>query len=445
MGSSAANPVAGRVRFLACGMGIVFLLAWGSWFWPFDDLLDRQGTPLGADFSMFFVAGQLAADGDFEQLYHQAEHQRRLHGLFPSLSPEFCLPFRYPPAVALSMATLANLPYPTAWAIFTLFSVAAFGLALWLLDVAPSLRDAGPSMALGSASRRDATTLRKTAMWACLGWPVALEVLIGGQASMFAFAIATVSTLLLTKNYQVLAGAILALSAYKPNVLALFAVGIAVRYPRVLLGALPVGAAWVGVSSFAGYEPLQAYVNLTLNLASQAWDVETPFWKMHSLAPWLNWIVPGRGRAVTTVLGLSAAVAVAVWWRRADGWSPSARPIALSGLLVVNAIFNPYTPIYDLVLLALAAYLMAGVFQTDHRVANVSPHVVQVWLAGLFFGPHLSQAVAKPLGFQLFPLLLAGISVWVLAKTVVHAARVQPNRTLAASTTYVGTSVGRPS
>ena len=105
--------VAERIRFLACAMGLVFLMGWGAWFWPLDDLLDRQGTPLGADFSMFYVAGQVVADGATDQLYHQAEHQRRLHELFPGLSPQFCLPFRYPPMVALLMSPLARLPVRT--------------------------------------------------------------------------------------------------------------------------------------------------------------------------------------------------------------------------------------------------------------------------------------------------------------------------------------------
>ena len=37
-----------------------------------EDMLDRSGTPLCADFSMFYVAGQIVWDGAGEQLYDQA-------------------------------------------------------------------------------------------------------------------------------------------------------------------------------------------------------------------------------------------------------------------------------------------------------------------------------------------------------------------------------------
>ena len=73
----------------------------------YDDLLDRSGTPLGADFSMFYVAGQMTAAGETAQLYDQAAHQARLHDLFPGIDPQFALPYRYPPIVALLMVPLA--------------------------------------------------------------------------------------------------------------------------------------------------------------------------------------------------------------------------------------------------------------------------------------------------------------------------------------------------
>src|SRR5262245_15834230 len=133
MDSSPSTSVADRTRFLACAMAIVCLAGWMSWFWPFDDLLDRQGTPLGADFSMFFTAGQIASDGAFEKLYDQAEHQRRFHASFPGLAAQFCWPFRYPPAVALCLAPLSRIPYAVAWGVFSFASVAALVGSLYLL------------------------------------------------------------------------------------------------------------------------------------------------------------------------------------------------------------------------------------------------------------------------------------------------------------------------
>jgi len=58
-----------RIQSVACAILIVFVLGWLGRFYLFDDLLDRSGTPLGADFSMFYVAGQVVFDGAGDQLY----------------------------------------------------------------------------------------------------------------------------------------------------------------------------------------------------------------------------------------------------------------------------------------------------------------------------------------------------------------------------------------
>ena len=107
--------IAARLQFLACGMLVVMLLGWVAAFYPLDDLLDRQGTPLGADFSMFYAAGKVAGSEPSSSLYDQAVHQQQLHRLFPALSANFCLPYRYPPFVAALMAPLSTLPYWKAY------------------------------------------------------------------------------------------------------------------------------------------------------------------------------------------------------------------------------------------------------------------------------------------------------------------------------------------
>lgn len=418
MDSSPSNSVADRTRFLACAMAVVCLAGWISWFWPFDDLLDRQGTPLGADFSMFFTAGQIASDGEFAKLYDQAEHQRRLHESFPGLDAQFCLPFRYPPAVALVLAPLSRLPYAAAWGAFSIASCLAYAGSLYLLAKCPlppfwRTRETSELLQLPKWSQR--TFL--TAVWACVGWPVAWEVLIGGQASMFALAIVVVAIALISNQRLVLAGAVLALSAYKPNVLVWFAVGIALRHPRVVLGAVPVLGAMAGFSCLAGRERLGEYLQLALDLTSGAWDIETPFWKAHSFASCFELVMPGHGRSATILIGLLASAMISIVWRREDAkgstWS---QPFSLAGLLVVNALLNPYTPIYDLVLLAPAGWLVLKGFSSAPAKENspVSAAFVQCWLAVLFFGPHLSQALARPLGLQLFPFALAAVGVAVL-------------------------------
>ncbi len=387
--------LAERTRFIAVGLLVAFAIGWLCWFYPFDDLLDRSGTPLGADFAMFYVAGEVVAAGEVDSLYDQAAHQRRLQTLFPNLDQRFCLPYRYPPLVAMVAAPLSRLPYAVAFAIFSAASVVACAASLALLaHQLPVLRGVH----------------RHWLLWACAGWPVVLETLIGGQASLLALLVCTATIVALRLERVTLAGVLLALAICKPNVLFLFAVGAVVYRPRLLKGAIPTGLLLVlGMILGGGWPVVAEYVALSSELATSVWSVETPFWKVHSLAAWLGMLVPGPHRVICAVAGVFAAALLGWQWRRC----PQHESACLALLMIVNALFNPYTPIYDLSLL-----LIAGLFAAQHLLYDrtrdrtevgserISPAPIYLALPLVYFGPHVSQAVAKSIGLQLFPLLL---------------------------------------
>jgi len=268
-GRDATQAFTERARFISTVLLILFLLGWALWFWPYDDLLDRSGTPLGADFSMFYVAGQMTAVGETAQLYDQAAHQARLHDLFPGIDPQFALPYRYPPIVALLMVPLACLPYAVAIAVFMAIGLVGAVAGLRLL-----MRETGqPSRAH-----------RRLCYLALFGWPVVLETWIGGQASLFALLIVCAGIVLMQRERYAWAGAVWALAAYKPNVLLLVVIGCILFRPRVLRGLVPVAAIMFALSWWTvGWEGITAYVELTLQLAARPWDVETPFWKVPAL------------------------------------------------------------------------------------------------------------------------------------------------------------------
>jgi hypothetical protein len=237
---------------------------------------------------------------------------------------------------------------------------------------------------------------------------------------------------------------VLALAAYKPNVLALFALGMVIRHPRLLLGMIPVAFTLLILLYGSGALPLLGeYLGVLDRLAGAPWDVETPFWKVHGLAPYFDMLTPAYARPVTCTLGLLAACGIGWWWRRRDAFDPRAFWPAIAGLLIVNSLLNPYTPIYDLMLLAPAtlcgiAALRALRRHTEPSVPGISaapwqqpaavgvgtgeivtvepaavhPLLVQLFVAALFFGPHLSQALAKGLDVQIFPLALLAIGLW---------------------------------
>ena len=400
--------IAQRMQFLSSGILLVMAISWLACFYPFDDALDRQGTPLGADFSMFYVAGKVVSEGSGAQIYDQAEHQRQLHDLFPNLRPAFCLPYRYPPLVAWLVSPLARLPYSLAYLGFFGVSIITWIFAVRLLQQHSPLVQVTQRYGIG---------------WSLAAWPVALEVLIGGQASMFANLIAVCSLLLVRHKRFVAAGLVLAFAAYKPNVLALLTVGIVFRYPRVLLGILPM-ALILGTTTFivSGWKVSEEYIGLLTRLAGNEWDVATPFWKVHGLESWIALLLPGHSRWISVSIGLGLSVAVGIWWRVRCASESIAFTESAVLLLVINALFNPYTPIYDLVLLAPAIMFGAERFlirSSDEEPTAVSAGAMQLVLATLFFAPHLSQSLAKIFGLQIFPIALLIIALWFLRKTLI--------------------------
>jgi hypothetical protein len=396
-----------RMTFLGRAMLVVFLVGWVAWFAPFDNLLDLRGTPWGADYSMFYVAGRVVLEGAGERLYDQAEHQQRLHALFPGIEPSFCLPYRYPPFVAVLMAPLAALPYPLSFAGFLLLSGCAWAGSLRLL--------VGQLEILRSS-------WRQPILWALVGCPLAWETFIGGQASMFAILIVCGGFALVRARRWALAGAVLALAAYKPNVLAFVALGITIRHPRVLRGAIPV-AGLVGLLSLVpgGWQGWSDYLALGSQLAVQPWDVATPYWKVHGVTSWLTLLAGENARMCSLAIGAALTVLFVSFWRRYESEDVAATSLAWAALISLNALFNPYTPIYDLSLLMVSGVLTAEGCARRYGL-NVAGRTgfAHALLAILYFGPHLSQAISQASGLQVFPLVLLGISYWQLRNFFRH-------------------------
>jgi len=399
---------AARIRFVAALVGPLFVVGMIAWFMPFDDLLDRSGTPLGGDYLMLYIAGQTVRDGQSSHLYDDAAQVVRMLTVIPGIDPDTCrLPYRYPPLTGLLMAPLAMLPFGGSFLVFTLASSAAGICAVRTL-----VKVAFDTDAAGSEPR--SRWLRPALYW--IGsWPVVLETLAGGQLTLFGLAILALGLLQLKQGNPIRAGLILALAAYKPNLMALLILGIVVRYPRAAIGIALGSASLVALqAALAGWSSLTAYAQLGARLALQTWSLETPYWKVHGLAGWVQKLLPGYERPLLLLTGAAGSIAVAWFWRRRPA-APTFAP-AVSCLLLINAICNPYLPIYDLALLAAIPCLLAGTaagLKFDH-LPGAAPFV----LAAAYFGPHLSQAFAPMVGLQLLPGLLIVILLYLLRNPV---------------------------
>lgn len=402
-----AQPTAAEVRgqrlaILCLPFGLIAL--WMGVLVAGEGRVDALGNPVGGDFAMFYVAAQMGLRGEWAGLYDEAFQQARLLELFPNLPADTYLPYRYPPLVAILAAPLALLPYLPAFAMFSLISLALWTASIGLL-VRKSLANLGPDGG--------------TAMLAVACAPVAVQTLIDGQASLIWFAIAAACWWSLQRRRYVLAGCVLALAACKPNVMLLLGVALCVRYPRMLIGLVPTGMVMFLVTvAVAGAETLTAYVELGRQLAWKPWLVETPYWKVQSLLSWTEPLFGSAARRVDMLFGLLSAVAIGLWWRRQRSGS-MADALALSAALLVNALLNPYTPVYDLTLLCLGLIVCCTRLAAQGELAVwISRRDVQCTAALILVGPILSQGLAKlaECPQQLMPLGLVVAGVYWLGR-----------------------------
>ncbi len=384
-----------RFRFAGQVTAAMLLVGWVAWFFPYDDLVDRAGTPLGGDYVMLYVAGQVVADGEAHWLYDDARNQIRSSNLFPAMDSGESWPFRYPPTVAAAMVPLSQLPLAWSFGIFLLVQLSLLAISLWLL-------------------RQDYSVLhgRSGWLWGLAGSPLVLETLIGGQSSLLALTCIVGCLHFLRRDQPRVAGMLLALTLYKPNVACLLIVAASIARPKMLIGFLPTAAVGLAIALWTtGTAGVLEYIQLATQLASSQWGLETPYWKVHGLSPYFQWMLPEHGKLACAVAGLVVSVLVAAGWRA--GRIPERLAIAI--LLCCNALLNPYVPIYDLVLLDVALLLACqAAYSGEWKVRSIV--VFQCVALMLFVGPHLSQALAQPIGLQLFPLALGGsllcASVW---------------------------------
>src|SRR5580698_5398999 len=111
----------------------VYAIAVIGWIALSDGLIDRNGKPLGTDFSSFYAAGSLVLDGRAGDVYDMALHYAREQQIFGAATPYYG--WLYPPIFLLVATPLALLPYPLA---LVAWQVGSF--AFYLAVIAAILR-----------------------------------------------------------------------------------------------------------------------------------------------------------------------------------------------------------------------------------------------------------------------------------------------------------------
>ena len=178
---------------------VIASLAIIGWIAQSDGMVDRNGKPIGTDFSSFFAAGALASEGRASEAYDMALHYAREQLLFGETTPHYA--WLYPPSFLVFVTPLALLPYPAALGIWQ-----GSTLALYLAVIAGVLRGA----------RLGSRLIARIWLPVAAAFPAVFINLGHGQNGLLSAALFG-GALLQLPRHPLLAGFLFGLLTYKPQ------------------------------------------------------------------------------------------------------------------------------------------------------------------------------------------------------------------------------------
>ena len=346
------------------------------WIGTSRDLIDREGKPIGADFITFYAAARLALTGEAAAAYDPEREFAAEQQAVPANQGHF--PWQYPPTFLLPLLPLGLLPYLAALVVFIGGTLALY---LWLIhSILPDRRAIVPALAFSAV----------------------LVNAIGGQNGFLSAALMGGGLLLLDRR-PLLAGALLGLLGYKPQLALLLPfLLLAGGYWRSLAAAAASTLALAALSAAAfGIESWQRFLAHMPVARSYLESGALPWDKMVSVFAAAR--LMGAGLTFAYVLHSLVAATVALLtllvWRRHGSL---ARRVALA--VAASCLLSPFLYDYDLVVLAVPIALLVADGLASGWLPGLRTVLVVAWVA-----PMLGAPLARFAHLPLMPLVLLAI------------------------------------
>jgi hypothetical protein len=362
-------------------------LALAGWIAVSDGLIDRNGKPLGTDFSNVYAAGALTLQGRPAQAYEPALQHAAEKAVFDGREVPF-YGWHYPPFFFAVAALVATLPY-------------AWGLAIWLVA----------SLAAYLAVMR-AILPRPETLLIAAAFP-AVFVNIGHGQNGFLTAALLGGALVLLDRRPWLAGVLIGLLAYKPQFGVLIPVALLAGGRWSTIGAaLATLAALLAVSfvtlgggvwhAFA--ESMTFTQTVVLEQGGTGWEkIQSVFSAVRMWGADVH-----TAYAVQIALLLMLAGSLFRLWQ-----SDAAFELKASALATASLLATPYVLDYDLVVLAVAiAFFVRHGLVSGFRAFEIS------LLAAAWIAPLLSRGFAGVTGIPLGLLVLLAMYVFTLRRAM---------------------------
>jgi len=351
------------------------------------DMIDPFGKPLGYDFITFWSASKLTLMGEPEAAFGVQRMIEAQRMAVPASDSIFL--WHYPPTFQLVAAPLALVPYVVSYFLFIGLTLIAFVLTL--------RRFIDPRIATGW-----------NAVVLLLAVPGVFLTLFHGQNSLLSAAIFAGALLAFENRKPFVAGLVLGMLAYKPQLglLLPFAL-IAAGQWRIFLGAS------LSVVMFAGLSLLVFGTALWETFLYNAPFVRhvmeegfLPWHKMPSAFVFFRYFhMPEPAAYAAQALTILAALAsvIYVWWKK----GPSR--MAWAVLVTATLLLPPYIFDYEFALLALPLILLA-----NDMLERGAQRYEKVALVTFFALPLLVGPFAEQTHIQIgFPMLVAMLALCV--------------------------------
>jgi alpha-1,2-mannosyltransferase len=344
----------------------LYVIAIVGWIALSDGLIDRNGKPVGTDFSSFYAAGSLVLEGRAGDVYNMAAHFAREQQIFGAATPYYG--WLYPPLFLFVATPLALLPYPLA-----LIAWQGATFALYLAVIAAILRQ----------PRHQGGAIARVWLLVAAAFPAVFINLGHGQNGFLTAGLLGAALLVLPQR-PVLSGILFGLLAYKP------------QFGLLIPFALLAGGQWRTMIA-AGLTVIALAGATTLAFGSEIWWVfaastetarkllleqgDVGFEKLQSVFAAIRLWGGGisLAYAVQGAASLIAICGVAWMWR-----SSGDRNLKAALLMVATLLGSPHVLDYDLTIVGPAmAFTVASIYASGGVLDYEISLIAVAWITPL--------------------------------------------------------------
>ncbi len=342
-----------------------------------DRLVDRNGKPLGTDFSSVYAAGVLTLSGKAADAYDPALQHAAEKMVFGGRDVPF-FGWHYPPFFFAVAALVATIPY--AWGLLTWLACSGLAYLLTLRGILPEL---GP--------------MKRAAYLAAIAFPAVFINIGHGQNGFLTAALLGAGLNLLEKR-PALAGVLIGLLAYKPQFGILIPLALIAdrRWTAITTAATTIVALVAATFVIFGNSIWLAFAASTAFTQHVVLEQGTTGWeKIQSIFSAVRMWGAGIPAAYVIQCALTLTLAASLIWL----WrSKAAYELKASALATACLLATPYVLDYDLMVLSIAI-----AFFVRHGLAEGFHDFEISLLAAAWLTPLIARGVASateiPLGF----------------------------------------------